>query len=174
MIGFSGFLRSCELLKIKISDIVFHSSYLTIFMESSKTDKYRDGSWVMIAKTGTELCPVDNTLKFIKWANLNGDDFLFCNLSATKNGYKVRKVNKNMSYTNLRDVFIDALKPHVSDVKRFCVHSLRSGGASAAANNGVKDRMFKRHGRWASETAKDGYVKDDIDERLKVSLSLGL
>ena len=60
------------------------------------------------------------------------------------------------------------------DVKTFCVHSLRSGGASAAANNGVKDRIFKRHGRWASETAKDGYVKDDIDERLKVSLSLGL
>lgn len=35
-------------------------------------------------------------------------------------------------------------------------HSLRSGVASAAANNNVKDRLFKRHGRWISESAKDG------------------
>ena len=43
-----------------------------------------------------------------------------------------------------------------------------------AANNGIKDRMFKRHGRWTSETAKDGYVKDNVNELLSVSLSLGL
>ena len=69
---------------------------------------------------------------------------------------------------------MEALQPHVSDIKQFCLHSLRSGGATAAANNGIKDRMFKRHGRWISESAKDGYVKDKIHERLTVSLSLGL
>ena len=37
------------------------------------------------------------------------------------------------------------------DPKRFGLHSLRSGGASAAANAGVPDRLFKRHGRWRSE-----------------------
>ncbi|XP_046567698.1 uncharacterized protein LOC124276085 [Haliotis rubra] len=52
--------------------------------------------------------------------------------------------------------------------------SLRSGGATAAANNGIPDRMFKRHGRWRSEKAKDGYVKDKLENRIKVSLSLGL
>ena len=57
--------------------------------------------------------------------------------------------------------------------KQFGLHSLRSGGASAAANAGV-DRFFKRHGRWRSENAKDGYVKDSLDERLKVSRNLGL
>lgn len=58
--------------------------------------------------------------------------------------------------------------------KQFGLHSLRSGGASAAANAGVPDRFFKRHGRWKSENAKDGYVKDSLDERLKVSHNLGL
>ena len=58
--------------------------------------------------------------------------------------------------------------------KQFGLHSLRSGGASAAANAGVPDRFFKRHGRWRSENAKDGYVKDSLDERLKVSRNLGL
>ena len=174
LVGFSGFLRSSELLNIRISDIVFNSSYMAIFIECSKTDKYRDGAWVMIAKTGSNLCPVENVKKLIKWGNLSGDDYLFCNICLTKSGYKVRKSNRKMSYSNLRDLFIESLTPHVTDVKRFCLHSLRAGGASAAANNGVKDRMFKRHGRWISESAKDGYIKDNIDERLSVSLSLGL
>ena len=36
--------------------------------------------------------------------------------------------------------------------------SLRSAGASAAANAGISDRLFKGHGRWKSDRAKDGYV----------------
>lgn len=34
------------------------------------------------------------------------------------------------------------------DSKCFGTHFLRAGGATAAANNGVSDRLFKRHGRW--------------------------
>ena len=45
------------------------------------------------------------------------------------------------------------------DSKTFGLHSLRAGGASAAANAGVPNWMFKRHGRWHSENGKDGYVK---------------
>ena len=44
------------------------------------------------------------------------------------------------------------------DPKQFGMHSLRAGGATAAANAGVLDRLFKRHGHWRSETAKDGYI----------------
>ena len=79
-----------------------------------------------------------------------------------------------MSYTRLRELFIEALKPHVSDIAKFGLHSLRSRGASAAANHVVPDRLFKCDGRWRSENAKDGYVQDDLNERLKVSTSLGL
>ena len=38
----------------------------------------------------------------------------------------------------------------------------------------ITDRLFKRHGRWRSETAKDGYVKDALQNRLSVSQCLGL
>ena len=47
--------------------------------------------------------------------------------------------------------------------KEFGLHSLRFGGATAATNAEVPDRMFKRHGRWLSENAKDGYIKDKHD-----------
>ena len=51
---------------------------------------------------------------------------------------------------------------------------MRSGGATAAANANVPDRIFKRHGRWKSENAKDGYVKDSLENRLEVSRKIGL
>ena len=54
------------------------------------------------------------------------------------------------------------------------LHSLRAGGASAAANAGVNDRCWKRHGRWTSETSKDGYAADSLERRLEVSKKLGL
>ena len=57
----------------------------------------------------------------------------------------------------------------VPDISAIGTRSLRSGGATAAANAGVPDRLFKRHGRWASESAKDGYVQDSLSPRLSVS-----
>ena len=53
LLAFSGFMRSEELLKLKRSDILINSVYMSVFMESSKTDNYRDGAWILIARTGT-------------------------------------------------------------------------------------------------------------------------
>ena len=44
LIAYSGFLRSCELLAIKRCDIVIENTHMSIFIEKSKTDIYRDGA----------------------------------------------------------------------------------------------------------------------------------
>ena len=44
LLAYSGFLRSEELLKLRRSDILFHTEYMSVFIESSKTDRYRDGA----------------------------------------------------------------------------------------------------------------------------------
>ena len=59
------------------------------------------------------------------------------------------------------------LESYRAGLKQF-LHSLRSGGAPAAANAGVPDRYFKHHRRWRSESAKDGYIQDKIKERQSV------
>ena len=69
---------------------------------------------------------------------------------------------------------LDVVEKIGFDQKLFGLHSFRSGGATAAANNGVKDRLFKGHGRWKSEKTKDGYVKDSVSELLSVTLNIGL
>ena len=73
-----------------------------------------------------------------------------------------------------RELFLAMIKSIGLAPKEFGLHSLRSGGATAAVNAGVPDRLFKRHGRWKSELAKDGYVKDLLSSRLLVSKSLGV
>ena len=62
-----------------------------------------------------------------------------------------------ISYSNLKELFIEAFKPYVSDISRYGLHSLRSGGATAADSHGIPDMLLKRHGRWLSESAKDRY-----------------
>jgi site-specific recombinase XerD len=52
LIAYAGFLRFSELSNIKRSDLVFHEDFLSIFIETSKTDIYREGESCLIAKTG--------------------------------------------------------------------------------------------------------------------------
>ena len=87
---------------------------------------------------------------------------------------KTQPCKRSLSYTRLRELFLSKLSELGFDPKQFGLHSLRSGGASAAANAGVPDRLFKHHGRWHSESAKDGYVKDSMTALMSVSESLNL
>jgi len=51
---------------------------------------------------------------------------------------------------------------------------MRSGGATAVANTNINERCWKRHGRWKSDTSKDGYIVDSVANRLEVTKKLGL
>ena len=57
LLAYAGFFRITKLLSIRRSHIVTEDLYHKIFVEVSKTDKYREGSWVYIAKTGNSTCP---------------------------------------------------------------------------------------------------------------------
>ena len=175
LLGFAGFFRFNEMDKICESDIVVYEKHTEIFIESSKTDQLRDGAWVVIVRTGTPLYPVAMLKCFMRMANMTGahDKHLFRAIVSTKNCQKLRD-SGSVSYTRIRELVLEKLSAIGLDPKRFGLHSLCSGGVSVAANAGVPDRMFKRHGRWRSENAKDGYVKDSLKECLLVSQNLGL
>lgn len=84
-------------------------------------------------------------------------------------------VNKKLSYTRARETLLPRLRAVEGAPPNIGLHSLRAGGATAAANsNSVLERCWKRHGRWKSDSAKDGYILDSVENRLKVSQCLGL
>ncbi|XP_021353759.1 uncharacterized protein LOC110450524 [Mizuhopecten yessoensis] len=176
LIAYAGFLRVSELLNLRMRDIKISESHMTVSIRHSKTDVYRDGDYVVIARTYTKPCPVCNLERYVALAGLipGSDWYLFRSITRTSEGFRLHNDNKPLSYTRVRELFIQVFSPFVPDISKYGLHSLRSGGATSAANLKVADRIFKRHGRWKSENAKDGYVKDSFEERLLVSKNLGI
>lgn len=95
---------------------------------------------------------------------------LFRGIVHTKEGEKLCK-SGGLSYTQMRELLLAKSGQLGWNPALFGMHSLRTGGTTAAANAGVPNR---RHGRWKSETAKDSYIKDSVEKRLDVSKHLGL
>lgn len=74
-----------------------------------------------------------------------------------------------MSYTRAREILLSTLESIGLDKRQFGLNSLRAGGATAAANAGICDRLVKKHGRWHLESAKDGYVTENLKQHLIVT-----
>ena len=78
-----------------------------------------------------------------------------------KNSFKLRNTSAPLSYTRVREMILwSALESIGLNKKCNSLHRLISGGATAAAAAGVNERVFKMHGRWKSDKAKDDYVKE--------------
>jgi hypothetical protein len=63
----------------------------------------------------------------MRWCEFSEEstDFIFC--SKTKTGYKVRKSNKALTYSRMRELFIEVFKDFVPDISKFGLHSLWAG-----------------------------------------------
>jgi len=177
LLCYSGFLRYEEVANLTFGDIVFCDTYMKAFIEKSKTDQFREGAWVFIAKIDSLFCPVRTLNSFIESACISSkNEFLFRGMTylRSKKEHRLRRKNVPLSYSTARSAVLSYIKRIGLDEKLFGLHSLRRGGATAAANRGVNDRLFQKHGRWKSVGVKDGYVEDDLKNLLSVSLGLGL
>ena len=175
LLGFAGFLRFDELIHLRPCDFTVTEEMMKIKIVRSKTDQFRQGDEVLVARTKSSTCPVAMIEHYLSRTSMEWSDqqFLFQPIQRTKRGETLKGSGK-ISYSCLRDLFNKKLTDLGFPAREFGLHSLRAGGATAAANAKVPDRCFKRHGRWRSENAKDGYVKDTLESRLGVSKSLGL
>lgn len=175
IIGYAAFLRFNELVHIRAKDIKIEEEFMSIQIPSSKTDQLRKGTEVVVSRTRSKLCPVSIIEKYMARTGMLQSDsrFMFRPIIKSVRGEKLRE-SGCLTYSRLRECFKAKLDELGFPSQQYGLHSLRSGGATAAANGGVPDRLFKRHGRWQSETAKDGYVEDSLKARLSVTDSLGL
>ena len=74
----------------------------------------------------------------------------------------------------MREIFKDYITDITANPEKYGLHRLWAGGASAADNNGMTDRLVSKQGRWSSEKARIGYIKDSVSTRLSVSKMFGL
>ena len=59
VLSFTGFLRFSDIIKLRRCDIIINKTFLSIFIEKSKTNVYREGSWVYPKKLDMALCPIE-------------------------------------------------------------------------------------------------------------------
>ena len=147
LLAYAGFFRISELLSIMRSNIVTEDLYHKIFIEVSKTDKYREGSWVYIDKTGNFTCPYAYLIKYLEAARIPSfsQNFIFRSLRYDKN--LKGNVLSSKPLTPSRAGEKEKLEAIGLDPFKFSNHSFRSGGATSAANLNVPDRLFKVHRR---------------------------
>ena len=88
-------------------------------------------------------------------ANLTpaGENWLFRPLTSTKHGHRLKQVGQ-LTYSQVREVVREGLRRLGVKPDDYGLHSLRAGGPTAAANAGVEDRLFKRHGRLSLKMPK--------------------
>ena len=151
---------------------------VSILIPHSKTDQLKQGSHVKIASTHNSTCPVRMLSRYLKQAAIPPDsnEYIFRQLSYMKktNTYKLRSNDKPISYTRTREFILTTFVSIGLKKSSFGLYSFRSGWASTVAAADVSDRLFKKHVRWKLETAKDGYVHENIEEVLSVSKKLGI
>ena len=147
LLAFAGFLRFNELVNICCCDVAIGVDMLKIHIPKSKTDQLRKGDEVVIARTSASTCPVKMLEHYIHMAKIKEMDteFLFRPIIKSKKGECLR-VGGSLGYSTLRELFKKKMSNLGYPSDKLGIHSLRAGGATAAANAGVSDRLFKRHG----------------------------
>ena len=106
VLSYAGFLRFDEATHIRRGDVTLHKSQLELVIPKSKTDQFRSGKSLVIARTGTPLCPVKMIRKYFYWAGISQDDnrYIFRNVFFHKNSgaYTLRQADVPMTYGTLQ------------------------------------------------------------------------
>ena len=111
VLGFAGFMRTDEMLNLKIECIKFHKGYMTVFIPSSKTDQDRNGHTIHISAVSSLCCPVLILKNYIKLAGLKTGDYVIYKIVKTKKGHNVVGRHK-LSYSRMRAVFLEFTITH--------------------------------------------------------------
>ena len=107
----------------------FFPSYVSIFLESSKTDQLRQGAWIVIARSGQPTCPVKTLEHYIVAAqiDMSDDSPLFRSLRRSKDS-QVRGI----TYTRAREIVKEALQGFNYGRIEDCCTQLALGGCNSS------------------------------------------
>ena len=170
-IAFAGLLRFDDLIRIRRCDLHFHTGFLKINIAKSKNDQLRKGNEVLIKETHSSSSPVKLLKLYLEQTEIPADcqKYIFRPLVKTKTRHRLISEDRHISYTTFREGFKSHLGGIVDDTTIYSSHSLRSGGATKAANSGLNERLIQRHGRWKSAKSKNMYIDDSVTNKLEIS-----
>ena len=179
-VGFATFLRLDELSSLKGGDVEFHHDHMRIFVEKGKTDQYKHGYWVIVAKSSKATNPVTLLKRYIQRLQPGQDEYLFRTIwrrSLRTSGVATlgkKKIGSTVYHTYFRKALTEVAGMSAVESKKYAGHSMRRGGATAAAIARVPDQLRRIHGNWVSQRSADGYVGPLPEDAMQVTRSIGL
>ena len=127
-------------------DNIINPQVLKVHIKYSKTDPFRVGSDIFIAKTDNDLCPVAAVLAWlVRRGNNPGPLFVF-------------RAGVPLTRASFVQVLKEALVAANIEPEGFTGHSFRIGAATSAADRGMTADHIKQLGRWKSE-AYQRYIR---------------
>ena len=173
-LAFFGFLRCAEFTvpsqseynpdtHLSLQDIAIDSiespALIQVTIKQSKTDPFRTGVQMFLAKTGKEICPVSAILPYLALRGpTQGPLFTYQDGS-----YLTRQTFT----TSLRRTLLQA----GIDDSNYAAHSFRIGAATTAKDAGISDVHVKMLGRWKSN-AYQLYVRTPREKLATLSKQL--
>ena len=133
-LSFYGFLRYSEVRNLRAKDVKMENDGIYLTICHSKNDPLGKGTLCFIAKNNKTHNPCDWFRAMLSMKPLDDDDYLF-DYSNQTFSRKIRECLRQIGVMNF---------------SQFSSHSLRKGGANAAAKEGIQDNIIQRHGRWQS------------------------
>ena len=172
-LAYALLLRHDEISHINCNHFSIVPDGLKLFIPSSKTDTYRQGKYVFLARANADLYSL--FFKYLRKAKLDLKDnhFLFGPIKFDQSTKDFMITNSKLSY----DVFRDVVKKSVSDLgydpKDFGTHSCRSGGATTLAPF-ISEYELLISGRWADPRSIGSYVEISQERRIEINKSFHL
>ena len=146
-----------------LSDIALDShtspQMVRLTIKQSKTDQFRQGTYVYLGKTDHRICPVMALVQYLaKRGDKPGPLFMLPN-------------NKSLTRKTFCAALSKAFQELEMNPRTYNTHSFRIGAATSAKQAGISDSLLKTLGRWRSN-AYQKYVRPSPQDLAKLSKTL--
>lgn len=161
-------LRHDEFSHVTLAHITESQEGFKILIPKSKTDKFRNGKHVFLAKNSDPHSTSALLGRYLSKTELKLglNHFLFCPLKKTRNSWSVS--NSTLSYSTFRDIIKSCIVRIGLNPVNFSTHSCRAGGATDLAPH-VTEHELLTSGRWADSRSIRSYVDLKDSERFEIS-----
>ena len=175
LVGHAGLFRNSELLSVKIKDISISGDGMSIFVSQRKNDQFRAGHTSFIARSSKVSCPVsiNERLLALLASPKESCSLVLRRIVPTKKGAYFHK-SLWISYSTIPDEFKKYISWLVNHPGDYCLHNLKSGGASNDGYNLSDPELKDRHAGWKNPCTKRRYTKRSHAEMREVTRSMGI
>jgi integrase len=176
MVCFTGFLRYSDAVSIPRCGVQLFADRAELWVPRRKNDQARRGNVITLSAGSGPACPVRLLRRYLAaTAKRSKHTLLFGSPAQHAQPWPYHQARKAV-LTALASAYDTS--PSVMQ-RVFGLHSLRSGGATAAAQRltvgkDIPLQQFMAHGGWRSNKSVAAYVEPSMEQRKKITQAMGL